>query len=154
MSNLSDDPVLWQKSPAEIANSVLPLEITDNSIHTAVAGAIQQERDAVRPYVRSCTDVQWATEPGAQERIHKVILNGTDVTAVCVGFNTVEGWVELLVSAGSDANGFPRLVLNRHPDPLRRVPLTVRVMGDVHVVMMTGTFKQVVPNGFAGHVIR
>jgi len=90
--------------------------------------------------VQSCTDARWADEPGIQQRIHAITFNGTDVTSVCVGFNTVEGWVELLITAGTHPDGRPKMILGR--DRLHPAPLVARVCGDVQVVM-SGALNQV-----------
>lgn len=139
MIDFSNLPVLWQRNPEDIA-----LLISDNpTTHLAISQAIHAEREAARPYIQSCTDAHWADEPGIQQRVHAVTLNGVDVTAVCVGFNTTEGWVELLVVAGSNPDGRPRMILNQ--DRRQPAPLTVRVVGDVQV-QMTGVLNQVYAN--------
>ena len=135
--DFSNIPVLWQRtSPEEVADL-----ISDNPLtRQAVAKAIQEERSAARPYVQSCTDARWADEPGIQQRIHAITLNGVNVTAVCVGFNTAEGWAELLITAGVHPDGRPRMILNQ--DRSHPAPLTVRVCGNVQVTM-TGALNQV-----------
>ena len=139
MVDFSNLPVLWQRTPAAIAQEISPNSV----VQEAIAQAITEERLAVRPYVQSCTDAHWADEPGIQQQVHAVTLNGVDVTAVCVGFNTTEGWVELLVVAGSNPDGRPKMILNQ--DRRQPAPLTVRVVGDVQV-QMTGVLNQVYAN--------
>lgn len=145
--DFSNIPVLWQRtSPEEVACSISDDKTTQN----AVAKAIQEERRAARPYVQSCTDARWADEPGIQQRIHAITLNGVDVTIVCVGFNTAEGWVELLITAGQHPDGRPRAIFNQ--DRRQPAPLTVRVCGNVQVIM-TGALNQVydhADHAFAG----
>ncbi len=131
--DLSDNPVLWQRSPATIASTISP----NSTIQDAIVKAIADERAAARPYVQSCTDARWADDEVAQPRIHSVTLNGVDVTSVCVGFNTTAGWVELLITGGSHPDGRPKMIVNR----ARSSVLTVRVSGDVQVIM-TGAVAQ------------
>lgn len=131
--DLSDNPVLWQRTPQEIAGVIT----SDPQIRDAIVGVIALERQAARPYVQSCTDARWADDEVAQPRIHSVTLNGVDVTSVCVGFNTTAGWVELLITGGSHPDGSPKMIVNR----ARSSVLTVRVSGDVQVTM-TGAVAQ------------
>lgn len=136
--DLSDNPVLWQRTPHEIASSIFTDEaFTKEAARTAVADVIKVEREAAKRYVQSCTDALWADTPGVQESVHSITLNGVDIKAVCVGFSTAEQWAELLITAGSYPNGSPRMILNS-----QHMPLTVRVLGDVQVVM-TGTLNGV-----------
>lgn len=131
--DLSDNPVLWQRTPAAIAQ-----EISPNSVmKEAIAQAITAERTAARPYVQSCTDARWADDDTQQPRIHSITLNGVDVTPVCVGFNTTAGWAELLITGGVHPDGRPKMIVNR----ARSSVLTVRVSGDVQVIM-TGAVAQ------------
>ena len=143
--NFSDNPVLWQRTPASVAAG-----ITDEPVvQKAITRAIEEERLAARPYVRSCTDAVWADEPQVQERIHAITVNGVNVTAVCVGFNTHEGWAELLITAGVHPDGRPRWV----PNQRKNGPLTVRVIGVVQVEM-TGALNQIAyQNGTARQAV-
>lgn len=126
--DFSSNPVLWQRTPVSVA-----ADISDEPVvQQAIVNAIEAERAAARPYVRSCTDARWADERDVQDRIQCIQVNGVDVTAVCVGYNTEEGWAELIVTAGVHEDGRPRWVPNRR----RNGPLTVRVIGQVQVEMV------------------
>ena len=144
MIDFSNLPVLWQRTPEAVASS-----LTDHHVaQELIAEAIRAEREAARPYVQSCTDARWADEPGIQERVHAVTLNGVDVTAVCVGFNTTERGDEVLVVAGSNSDGRPKMILKtilNQDQQLQPAPLTVRIVGDVQV-QMTGVLNQVYAN--------
>jgi hypothetical protein len=143
--DFSDNPVLWQRTPVSVAADISHEPV----VQQAITKAIEAERAAARPYVRSCTDAVWADEPQVQERIHAITVNGVDVTAVCVGFNTDEGWAELLITAGVHADGRPRWVPNRR----RNGPLTVRVTGSVQVEMSGALNPVVYQNGAARQAV-
>lgn len=143
--DFSDNPVLWQRTPASVAAGISDEPV----VQQAIIEAIEAERAAARPYVRSCTDAKWADDPKVQEQIHAITVNGVNVTSVCVGFNTYEGWAELLITSGVHADGRPRWV----PNQLRNGPLTVRVIGAVEV-KMTGALNPIVhQNGTARQAV-
>lgn len=138
MNNLQCDPELWQNDPEQIATRFADGHEINGNLVPALAALIQEERLAARPYVRSCTDAQWATEPGIQDHVHAIFFNGINVSNICVGFNTGEGWVELILTAGTHDDGRPVMLPNRS----RTAPLTVRLLGDVEV-QMTGVLNGV-----------